>query len=734
MKKFSKVLSAALAVSMVATSLSAAMGVSAATPAAANLRNTTLSATKTLAEGVTYTQMTAAAGAYHSSQSIEFNVVEIDMSTENLYLETQYGGSRAYHDWNTNIDGMVSEYNAQNTDKSALAAINADLWWMYVGSQVEPANGGKALLSEGGSYSTSLGFTMADGEIYTSDRMVQENYVSGTGGTSLPYEDYISFGITSDYVPVISNPNAAVSITNNTKGTTANADGINRTPAYNSLVMYTDKGPSEIYANDDAYQVKIKITSTADYVIGHGTDITGTVEGVYAPGGSDPSIAACSNYIVLTARGSQYSSISGYAIGDEVNIKVSVYDQSGKYNEQWQKVTDAVAGHYLFTADGVATSNVAANETYPSTFIGITNSGNVVMFTIGATVDGVRYGSAQSKYEQIAKDLDLKDCFMLDGGGSSNMVIKDGDNYVRANNSQEPDRVLLNSIILATGSTRSAQGEIPSVPQKSPADKIDFSNSADIGYINGVTNDAKYMLDGDALKLTSVAGNDPYVTINYGLSSSVLSADDYDKITIKYMIPTTNTAAAYSGTLFLQTGSVTEANGSYTVPMRDLIRDGQYHEVVVELSNAKGWSGNINAIRLDFFDGCGAGDTMYVKSITLAADAPTTSAPPTTTATATATSTATATTTATMSPSATAEATASDGISDGVSDETPSASAGSSSVVNTPAAGTNNGTDAGSDADKEANVETGDIAVVSAIALLAIISMAAVILKKRGIV
>ena len=55
MKKFSKVLSAALAVSMVATSLSAAMGVSAATPAAANLRNTTLSATKTLAEGVTYT-------------------------------------------------------------------------------------------------------------------------------------------------------------------------------------------------------------------------------------------------------------------------------------------------------------------------------------------------------------------------------------------------------------------------------------------------------------------------------------------------------------------------------------------------------------------------------------------------------------------------------------------------------------------------------------------------------
>lgn len=111
----------------------------------------------------------------------------------------------------------------------------------------------------------------------------------------------------------------------------------------------------------------------------------------------------------------------------------------------------------------------------------------------------------------------------------------------------------------------------------------------------------------------TVKGSDPNVTINYG---GVLSADSYKTLEITYMIPTTNSKGNGVTDLFLCAGSVTNPTADACVREK-LTADGKFHTLTVDLSAYGFWTGDIHKIRFDFFDGCAAGDVMYVKSIVL---------------------------------------------------------------------------------------------------------------------
>ena len=111
----------------------------------------------------------------------------------------------------------------------------------------------------------------------------------------------------------------------------------------------------------------------------------------------------------------------------------------------------------------------------------------------------------------------------------------------------------------------------------------------------------------------TVKGEDPHVTVSYG---DVLSADTYKTLEITYMIPTTNSKGNGVTDLFLCAGSVTNPDPNACVRM-SLTADGQFHTLTVDLSDKSFWTGDIHKVRFDFFDGCAAGDVMYVKSIVL---------------------------------------------------------------------------------------------------------------------
>ena len=106
--------------------------------------------------------------------------------------------------------------------------------------------------------------------------------------------------MTSDYQPIVGIPDANIVIKNTTKNKTVTADGLNRLPANNSLIVYNNRVANS-RALADACEVEIELDSD---VFRHGAVLSGTVKAVY-PSGQGGTATIGKNRIVLTARGSK---------------------------------------------------------------------------------------------------------------------------------------------------------------------------------------------------------------------------------------------------------------------------------------------------------------------------------------------------------------------------------------------------------------------------------------------
>ena len=142
---------------------------------------------------------------------------------------------------------------------------------------------------------------------------------------------------------------------------------------------------------------------------------------------------------------------------------------------------------------------------------------------------------------------------------------------------------------------------------------LDLTVQANASRVIASNNSAVAFQSSTAGTALTVKGADPHVTVDYG---GALSANTYKTLEITYMIPTTNSKGNNVADFFLCAGSITNPDALASVRM-DLIADGQYHTMTVNLAGKSFWTGDIHKIRFDFFDGCAAGDVMYVKSIVL---------------------------------------------------------------------------------------------------------------------
>ncbi len=155
-------------------------------------------------------------------------------------------------------------------------------------------------------------------------------------------------------------------------------------------------------------------------------------------------------------------------------------------------------------------------------------------------------------------------------------------------------------------------------PSFTPVDKGSVLDLSDSANKNAVTpsNNADVTYDGGhkALKLT-VNGDDPSVRVSFA-SLGTMSTAKYGTLVIEYMIPTTTQEENTRCDLFICAGSVTNATADCCV-RKDLVKDGQFHTIEVDLSGYAWWTGNLNSIRFDFLDAAGVGDVVYVKTIGL---------------------------------------------------------------------------------------------------------------------
>lgn len=147
--------------------------------------------------------------------------------------------------------------------------------------------------------------------------------------------------------------------------------------------------------------------------------------------------------------------------------------------------------------------------------------------------------------------------------------------------------------------------------------QIDFKDSS---YMNAVTNayntSATYNSSKKALELKAVTPYDPQVFIEYDTTGASIEGSDYKTLTIEYMIPTTNSQSTYECDLFFCCGDTTEANASFRYRI-SLTADGNYHTATVNVGKLGYFKGKVHRIRFDYFDSCGEGDVIYVKSFKL---------------------------------------------------------------------------------------------------------------------
>lgn len=520
-----------------------------------------------------------------------FSTIEFDPSQDDLYLEVMGGGS--YISSLRTTSNTVAAYNTANASsgKHALVGTNGDLWLMnnydvrvegkesnYVGTYKNY----EANVTIG--YSVPMNHTMYGGEIICTARMEQEEPYSGLGWT---------FGVSADGEALFGQITTSITATNLSKSTTTTVHGINRIPANNAVVMFTDKGFYKNHSLNDAREVVIDCDY--DYTVTSGSVITGKVTAITEPGGTKYNVKA--NRIILTARGDQLDALAGYSVGDTVSIKTVMTDLRGN-TEKWQTVTDCVSGHFPHVIDGTpSVYGSDQNSNYPCTIVGKKANGNVVLLTsYGRQVSTYSEGLRIREMPELLTEMGIVDAFMLDGGGSATMVAETVTGGYELTgqpcDSGNTERTVINSIILALG------------PSKSGADSVDTAINADTAdVVVREANNVTYTESDGSLTVTASDFKNP--SFKFDLFGGV-SADSYKYMVIE-AVPTQSNGGTFTLGLYPSAGYTLDPVIS-TGQKLSFSCNGTVQRKLVELSSVSAWTGRMNYIRMDLFDDTGIGD------------------------------------------------------------------------------------------------------------------------------
>ena len=559
---------------------------------------------KEIAEGVTHTHIATTKFSKYDVQN--FNIVEFDPDQSDLYVDVTGGGK--YANKLTTVTQTVANFAEANPDKTPVAAINGDLWMVaYAHGRIEGSgtnyNGySDAVVKK--ELTLPRGFNMYNGEIITSDYIYQET----------PYEgQFWSFGTTADNKMVIGCPKLDIRLDGGIK-----VDGLNRLPANDALIVYSDKGCLNNYALDDAYELLIK---TDGYTVKHGEKISGEVVGIY-DSNTQENPAMQDDYIILTARGNAVSKLSGYKVGDKITLDFTLTEKFGRDTEVWQNVTNATGGHMPFVVDGMKNETGTTNN-YPVTIIGIKNDGNVVFLTNDGRQSGFSTGLDFDMYWDLADELDLNTAFILDGGGSAEMVVLDEGEYkVTGKPSDGSERTVVNSVILSVGESRKVEPE----EVEKPSEHLDLTT------IHFAATEARDLVPNagqvnietveDGLKFTvEDYHNATNMIFSFGHPTKGINVDEYPYLVIDMKVDAVYDSAFIHMPLYATTGDKYGISNDSFVKFIDAYNDGQFHKYIIDLS---AFDGDLNTLNLSFMEVNGIkvqdGDTVTVHSFRFARD------------------------------------------------------------------------------------------------------------------
>lgn len=556
--------------------------------------------------GVLWSDVSVSGSTYGTDRQV--NMVEIDLSNTHLSMEVLTGGQ--YMVSAKTLNKAAADYNASHKGQTVLAAVNGDLWMTAVhsGSSVS-----KKVLK------VTRGILMIDGEIWASQQLDQENLGATNAEKGTSAGNKAAFGVTSKNQPLVGSPDIRVTMTVN--GKEVKADGINRLPALNSLIVYNHRVNDTNYALNDAYEVELEVSKSSAFKAGG--ELTAKVVAIYKPGApTRPAIG--SKTIVLTARGNRVSDLqNNFKVGDTVTFTTTLTDRMGR-TELWQDVQEAIGGHMQPIVDGKLAVTNGDSTAYPASFVGYRDDGTVVLCTMTSTIDGSRAGLRFKDGYKFCTEMGFNSVFYLDGGGSCTFITLDEGSYtIRNQCSDGSPRAVINGIGVVWNETPvcEKQGSLSYIKTAVDMSAIPatYLDGALINELIGGQNavNTSYDETEKAFKMTTAtATNDPYASLDFGALAPA-SADTYKYIVFK--VKTDHTNPTTSLMLFYATGSDNGAAAGRTKSVT--VKSGMdgWCYAVADLSNVGNWKGNINNIRLDIFDSLNtpADVSMYFGAIVL---------------------------------------------------------------------------------------------------------------------
>ncbi|MBQ4067537.1 MAG: phosphodiester glycosidase family protein [Clostridia bacterium] len=542
--------------------------------------------------GVRYTQMNLS-GTYGSGKILR--LAECDLSNTNLSIDVLNCGS--YTVSRTTVASAARSFSKNG--KTVLAAINGDLWMTNVNSNT---NVTKSTLQ------TTRGVMIIDREVWATQEFGMENYKNTSGaGTTASLKS--AFGVTDKNQPLVGAPVFTVSVKNETKGSSLVADGLNRLPAWNSLVVYNHRINSMNYALNDSYEIALTTDSSAFTV---DNKVTAKVSAIY-PQGSTSRPTIDDSTIILTARGSRVFDLSSYQIGDTVSFDLSLIDEFGN-TDLWQDVVDAIGGHMHVMVDDKQTLADTRSSEYPTSLIGIKDDGTVMFANVNASTNGTYKGLQYRHVFKLCSELGYNSVFYLDGGGSSAIVTLQNGTYTQRNYSADGSpRAVINAVAMVWNDTPvcEKQGTLSYLTTSDELSSMapTFIPSGVIERIVSTKNQVNsyYLVHKDRLFVEpSTATIDPFMYLNMSGFSEYIDTSRYKYITLKLK---TNMTLTTQFSLYFFTDAQSEIQNIKT----QVAPSSNDIYVTFNMATCAGWSGLLTELRLDFFEGTTSSPGQYVE-------------------------------------------------------------------------------------------------------------------------
>ena len=346
------------------------------------------------ADGYSGITQTIVANQYYSQQ---VSLLEIPRTSE---VKITSWANLGNHKWSlTTVKGLINNYEKNNPGWKVVAAINGDFFDINANGNLPYQTSGP-VVSNGEFYKTSGSWMVGFSNDGSTNTLI--------GGEPITRTEYMILAIYDDNGNIIKE---------------FDIEKINSEPGEGETSVYyanynSDKKIEEVELVDEnnlfvVEEAELALPNSANDFYGKGV-ISKTTKATLGVG----SFAIKTN---------NFEVLKYLKVGTKIRCQ---FEFTGAY----ANIKDFCVCRHQFLTNGEYDHNGAIEDRAPRTAIGVKEDGTIVMMVIdGRQGNKEMFGAEAREMAAIMKSYGCVSAYNLDGGGSSTMVIRDGDKFVVTN-------------------------------------------------------------------------------------------------------------------------------------------------------------------------------------------------------------------------------------------------------------------------------------------------------------